>query len=222
MPSMASMPNGVSPVSSAGRACRRMIGRSAATERPETMAKTITWSSTAAPERGGAGRGERTGREEDDQQGRGEGLGDREGDAEHDPEDCFHTSIVTRPRTYGDGRSARSHIGGPTVRPISPRSRGSNVSLLPETGRRVDEIAARAQADGRTPSLALAVVRDRAVLHFAGRRRAAAGRTRKPSTGSVRSPRRSPPRWSCSCATRASSPSTTCSTGICRAPRSAA
>jgi CubicO group peptidase (beta-lactamase class C family) len=42
------------------------------------------------------------------------------------------------------------------------------VSLLPETGRRVDEIAARAQAEGHTPSLALAVVRDRAVLHFAG------------------------------------------------------
>src|ERR1041384_5681600 len=45
---------------------------------------------------------------------------------------------------------------------------GSHVSLLPETGRRVDEIAARAQAEGHTPSLALAVVRDRAVLHFAG------------------------------------------------------
>jgi CubicO group peptidase (beta-lactamase class C family) len=42
------------------------------------------------------------------------------------------------------------------------------VSLLPETGRRVDEIAARAQSAGRVPSLALAVVRDRAVLHFAG------------------------------------------------------
>jgi CubicO group peptidase (beta-lactamase class C family) len=42
------------------------------------------------------------------------------------------------------------------------------LSLLPETARRVDEIAARAQAEGRTPSLALAVVRDRAVLHFAG------------------------------------------------------
>lgn len=42
------------------------------------------------------------------------------------------------------------------------------MSLLPETGRRVDEIAARAQAQGRTPSLALAIVRDRAVLHFAG------------------------------------------------------
>jgi CubicO group peptidase (beta-lactamase class C family) len=42
------------------------------------------------------------------------------------------------------------------------------VSLLPETGRRVDEIAARAQSAGRTPSLALAVVRDRAVLHFTG------------------------------------------------------
>jgi len=42
------------------------------------------------------------------------------------------------------------------------------VSLLPETGRRVDEIAARAQAEGRTPSIALAIVRDRAVLHFAG------------------------------------------------------
>jgi CubicO group peptidase (beta-lactamase class C family) len=42
------------------------------------------------------------------------------------------------------------------------------VSLLPETGRRVNEIAARAQSDGRVPSLALAVVRDRALLHFAG------------------------------------------------------
>ncbi|XVU27598.1 serine hydrolase domain-containing protein [Actinoplanes sp. CA-054009] len=43
-------------------------------------------------------------------------------------------------------------------------------SLLPQTGRRVDEIAARAQADGRVPSFALAIVRDRAVLHqsFAG------------------------------------------------------
>ena len=42
------------------------------------------------------------------------------------------------------------------------------MSLLPETGRRVNEIAARAQSAGRVPSLALAVVRDRAVLHFAG------------------------------------------------------
>jgi CubicO group peptidase (beta-lactamase class C family) len=42
------------------------------------------------------------------------------------------------------------------------------VSLLAETCRRIDGIAARAQADGRAPSLALAVVRDRAVLHFAG------------------------------------------------------
>ncbi|GGK71962.1 serine hydrolase domain-containing protein [Mangrovihabitans endophyticus] len=41
------------------------------------------------------------------------------------------------------------------------------MSLLPETGRRVNEIAARAQSAGRVPSLALAVVRDRAVLHFA-------------------------------------------------------
>ncbi|MCO8276405.1 beta-lactamase family protein [Actinoplanes sp. TRM 88003] len=39
------------------------------------------------------------------------------------------------------------------------------MSLLPETGRRVEEIAVRAQAEGRTPSLVLAVVRDRAVLH---------------------------------------------------------
>lgn len=42
------------------------------------------------------------------------------------------------------------------------------MSLLPETGRRVQEIAARAQSAGRVPSLALAVVRDRALLHFAG------------------------------------------------------
>jgi CubicO group peptidase (beta-lactamase class C family) len=42
------------------------------------------------------------------------------------------------------------------------------VSLLPETGRRVNEIAARAQSAGRAPSLALGVVRDRALLHFVG------------------------------------------------------
>jgi CubicO group peptidase (beta-lactamase class C family) len=42
------------------------------------------------------------------------------------------------------------------------------VSLLPDTARRVDEIAARAQAEGHAPSLALAIVRDGAVLHFAG------------------------------------------------------
>lgn len=42
------------------------------------------------------------------------------------------------------------------------------MSLLPETVRRVHEIAARAQAEGRLPSLATAVVRDRAVLHFEG------------------------------------------------------
>src|SRR4051794_16761782 len=42
------------------------------------------------------------------------------------------------------------------------------VSLLPETGRRVHEIAARAQSAGRVPSLALAVVRDRTLLHFEG------------------------------------------------------
>ncbi|HEY7272491.1 MAG TPA: serine hydrolase domain-containing protein [Actinoplanes sp.] len=42
------------------------------------------------------------------------------------------------------------------------------MSLLPETGRRVNEIAARAQSAGRAPSLALGVVRDRALLHFVG------------------------------------------------------
>jgi CubicO group peptidase (beta-lactamase class C family) len=42
------------------------------------------------------------------------------------------------------------------------------VSLLPETGRRVTEIAARAQSAGCAPSLALAVVRDRSLLHFTG------------------------------------------------------
>ncbi|MEV0900726.1 serine hydrolase domain-containing protein [Actinoplanes sp. NPDC049802] len=42
------------------------------------------------------------------------------------------------------------------------------MTLLPETVRRIDGIAARAQSTGRAPSLALAVVRDRAVLHFAG------------------------------------------------------
>jgi CubicO group peptidase (beta-lactamase class C family) len=42
------------------------------------------------------------------------------------------------------------------------------VSLLPETGRRVTGIVARAQSAGRAPSLALAVVRDRSLLHFTG------------------------------------------------------
>jgi CubicO group peptidase (beta-lactamase class C family) len=42
------------------------------------------------------------------------------------------------------------------------------VSLLPETGRRVTGIVAHAQSAGRAPSLALAVVRDRSLLHFTG------------------------------------------------------
>ncbi|BCJ45615.1 serine hydrolase [Actinoplanes ianthinogenes] len=49
------------------------------------------------------------------------------------------------------------------------------MTLLPETARRVDEIAARAQSRGRVPSLTLAVVRDRAVLH-----NACAGETPRP------------------------------------------
>ena len=42
------------------------------------------------------------------------------------------------------------------------------MSLLPQTIRRVDEIAARAQSAGRAPSLALAVLRDGEVLNFTG------------------------------------------------------
>lgn len=42
------------------------------------------------------------------------------------------------------------------------------VSLLPETGRRVNEIVTRAQSAGRAPSLVLAVVRDRTLAHFTG------------------------------------------------------
>lgn len=42
------------------------------------------------------------------------------------------------------------------------------VSLLPETGRRVNEIVTRAQAQGRVPSLVLGVVRDRALRYFTG------------------------------------------------------
>ena len=41
------------------------------------------------------------------------------------------------------------------------------VTLLPESVRRVTEITAAAQSSGRVPSVALGVVRDRAVLHFA-------------------------------------------------------
>jgi CubicO group peptidase (beta-lactamase class C family) len=41
------------------------------------------------------------------------------------------------------------------------------VTLLPESVRRVSEITARAQSAGQVPSVALGVVRDRAVLHFA-------------------------------------------------------
>src|SRR3954451_1369239 len=50
---------------------------------------------------------------------------------------------------------------------MSP-AKGRAVSLMPETARRVHEIAVTAQAVGQVPSLALAVVRDRAVLHFTG------------------------------------------------------
>jgi CubicO group peptidase (beta-lactamase class C family) len=42
------------------------------------------------------------------------------------------------------------------------------VPLLPETANRVDEIVARAQAEGRVPTLAAAVVRDGQMVHFAG------------------------------------------------------
>jgi CubicO group peptidase (beta-lactamase class C family) len=42
------------------------------------------------------------------------------------------------------------------------------VPLPPSTGRLITEIATRAQATGRAPSLALGVVRDGEVLHFAG------------------------------------------------------
>ena len=42
------------------------------------------------------------------------------------------------------------------------------MDLLPETGRRVTGLVARTQSAGRAPSLALAVVRDRALLHFTG------------------------------------------------------
>ncbi|MFI5933606.1 serine hydrolase domain-containing protein [Actinoplanes sp. NPDC051494] len=52
------------------------------------------------------------------------------------------------------------------------------MSLLPEIGRRVTETAARAQSTGRTPSLALAVVRDGSLLHFTG-----AGETPPPDPG---------------------------------------
>lgn len=40
--------------------------------------------------------------------------------------------------------------------------------MSPEIARRVSEIAARAQSAGRVPSVALAIVRDRELLHFAG------------------------------------------------------
>ena len=42
------------------------------------------------------------------------------------------------------------------------------VPLLPETGRRVNEIVTSAQSTVRVPSLVLGVVRDRALLHFSG------------------------------------------------------
>jgi CubicO group peptidase (beta-lactamase class C family) len=42
------------------------------------------------------------------------------------------------------------------------------VSLLPETGRRVNEIVSSAQSTGRVPSLVLGVVRGRSLLHFSG------------------------------------------------------
>jgi CubicO group peptidase (beta-lactamase class C family) len=42
------------------------------------------------------------------------------------------------------------------------------VPLLPETSRQIDAVIARAQANGRTPSLVAGVVRDGALVHFAG------------------------------------------------------
>ncbi len=42
------------------------------------------------------------------------------------------------------------------------------MSLSPETGRRLHEIVTHAQASGRAPSLVLAVVRDRTLLHVEG------------------------------------------------------
>ena len=172
---------------------------------------------------------------------RREHLGDRQDDAEDDPERRLHTPIVTRRCTSGDAdrtaitshaaprrhdrrRSAR--LPGCTTRELPSASRSAEgsdlVSLLPETSRRVDEIVARAQADGRVPSLVAAVVRDGALVHFAG-----AGEHPRPDPQDPvpdRLDHQDDDRrdGACSCATRAGSPSTTCSTGTCRAPRSAA
>ena len=41
------------------------------------------------------------------------------------------------------------------------------MSLLPDTAHRVDDAVARAQAAGRVPSLAAAVIRDGVTAHFA-------------------------------------------------------
>ena len=99
-------------------------------------------------------------------------------------------------------------------------------SLLPETGPVGRRRVARAQAAGRVPSLALGVVRDGALLHFATPAGRAPGDARPdPNTqyriGSITktmtatmvhaAARRGP-----------ASRSTTCSTGTCRARRSAA
>ena len=42
------------------------------------------------------------------------------------------------------------------------------MSLSPDVAQRLTEIAARAQSAGRVPSVALAIVRDGALLHFEG------------------------------------------------------
>ena len=43
------------------------------------------------------------------------------------------------------------------------------MALLPDTARQVDLLAARAQAEGRGPSLALGVIRDGRMAHLAVR-----------------------------------------------------
>ena len=56
-----------------------------------------------------------------------------------------------------------SKLGGTRSAPTEE----NRVSLLPETAREVDSLVARAQAEGRAPSLALGVVRDGALAHLA-------------------------------------------------------
>ena len=127
-PSIASTPNGCSPLSSAERRCRWMAGRTRPALSADTTAKTSACTATGAPKRRRTGGGERTDPEHDQKERRREDLGDGQHDAQHDPQQRLHhldrdthqctRELATR-RSVGSatarsGPSDTPRIDGPT------------------------------------------------------------------------------------------------------------